>query len=178
MTFVMRAADGDPTSLLDPARRVVQKLAPEFAIQDATTMQRVFDLAVGPARQIMSLLTLLSALALTLGAVGIYGVISHFAARRKRDWAIRLAIGLPGATVVRHIVSQGMVLVVFGIGIGALGTLLLARLLTSFLFGVTVSDPLSLVTAALVLLGIGAAAALVPAIRASRVDPAMLLREQ
>jgi predicted permease len=178
LTFVIRAAGGDPTTLLDPARRVVQKLAPDFAIQDATTMQRVFDLAVGPARQIMSLLTLLSALALTLGAVGIYGVISHFAARRKRDWAIRLAIGLPGATIVRHIVSQGVLLVVLGIVIGAVGTMLLARLLTSFLFGVTATDPLSIVAAGLALLTIGAAAALVPAIRAGRVDPAMLLREQ
>jgi ABC-type antimicrobial peptide transport system permease subunit len=117
-------------------------------------------------------------LALTLGAVGIYGVISHFAARRKRDWAIRLAIGLPGATIVRHIVSQGVLLVVLGIVIGAVGTMLLARLLTSFLFGVTATDPLSIVAAGLALLTIGAAAALVPAIRAGRVDPAMLLREQ
>jgi putative ABC transport system permease protein len=179
VTFVMRASGGgDPTTLLDPARRTVQKLAPDFAIQDATTMQRVFDLAVGPARQIMSLLTLLCGLALTLGAVGIYGVISHFATRRKRDWAIRLAIGLPGAIIVRHIVRQGLVLVVLGIAIGAVGTMLLARLLTSFLFGVTATDPLSLVAAALALLAIGAAAALVPAIRAGRVDPAMLLREQ
>jgi predicted permease len=178
LTFVIRAAGGDPTALLDPARRVVQKLAPDFAIQDATTMQRVFDLAVGPARQIMSLLTLLSALALTLGAVGIYGVISHFATRRQRDWAIRLAIGLPGATVVRHIVRQGVILVALGIALGAVGTMVLARLLTSFLFGVKATDPLSLITAGLALLAIGAVAALVPALRAGRVDPAMLLREQ
>lgn len=179
VTFVLRTTHGaDATSLLDPARRTVQRLAPDFAIQGTTTMQRVFDLAVGPARQIMSLLTLLSGLALTLGAVGIYGVISHFAARRKRDWAIRLAIGLPGSTVVRHIIGQGVALVALGIAIGAIGTMFLARLLTSFLFGVSVTDPLSLVTAAVALLAIGAAAALVPALRAGHVDPAMLLREQ
>jgi ABC-type antimicrobial peptide transport system permease subunit len=156
----------------------MQSLAPDFAVQGTTTMQRVFDLAVGPARQIMSLLTLLSALALALGAVGIYGVISHFASRRKRDWAIRLALGLPGATIVRHIVGQGVLLVAAGIGIGAAGTMLLARLLTSFLFGVSVTDPWSLASAGLVLLAIGIAAAVVPGVRAGQVDPALLLREQ
>jgi ABC-type antimicrobial peptide transport system permease subunit len=168
----------DAVALLDRARGTVQSLAPDAAVQQTTTMDRVFDGAVGPARQIMSLLTLLSALALTLGAVGIYGVISHFATRRKRDWAIRLAIGLPGATIVRRIVRQGVVLVALGILIGGLVTMVAARLLASFLFGVTVTDPVSLAVAATALLAIGIVAALVPAIRAGRVDPATLLREQ
>lgn len=179
VTFVIRATrPQDAPTLLDAARRQMQSLAPDFAVQGTTTMQRVFDLAVGPARQIMSLLTLLSALALALGAVGIYGVISHFASRRKRDWAIRLALGLPGATIVRHIVGQGVLLVAAGVAIGAAGTMLLARLLTSFLFGVRATDPLSLASAALVLLAIGIVAALVPGVRAGHVDPALLLREQ
>jgi predicted permease len=179
VTFVVRATrPDDATALLDRARRTAQTLAPNFAVQGTTTMERVFDLAVGPARQIMSLLALLSALALTLGAVGIYGVISHFATRRKRDWAIRLAIGLPGTTIVRHIVTQGARLVAFGVVIGAIGTVLLARLLASFLFGVRVTDPISIGGAAVALLAIGSLAALVPAVRAGHVDPATLLREQ
>jgi ABC-type antimicrobial peptide transport system permease subunit len=179
VTFVVRATrPDDATALLDRARRTAQTLAPNFAVQGTTTMERVFDLAVGPARQIMSLLALLSALALTLGAVGIYGVISHFATRRKRDWAIRLAIGLPGTTIVRHIVTQGARLVAFGVVIGAIGTVLLARLLASFLFGVRVTDPISIGGAAVALLAIGSLATLVPAVRAGHVDPATLLREQ
>jgi putative ABC transport system permease protein len=178
VAFVMRATrPQDAPSLLDAARRTVQRLAPDYAVQETTTMERVFDASVGPARQIMSLLTLLSALALALGAVGIYGVIAHFAARRRRDWAIRVALGLPGALVVRHIVAQGVVLVLSGIVIGAMGTVLLARLLVSFLFGVSTVDPLSFLAASAALLLIGIAAALVPAWRAGTVDPALVLRE-
>jgi predicted permease len=177
-TFVIHAKRAaDATSLLDAARRTIQQVAPGYAIQETTTMDRVFDVAVGPARQIMTLLTLLSALALVLGAVGIYGVIAHFAARRKRDWAIRVALGLRGSLVVRKIVGQGAALVIIGIAIGALGTVLLARLLVSFLFGVSTVDPIAFIAASCALLLIGCAAAFVPAWRTGTVDPAMVLRE-
>ena len=179
VSFVLRATrPQDAAQLLDGARRTVQRFAPDFAVEGTTTMERVFDAAVGPARQIMTLLALLSGLALALGAVGIYGVISHFAARRKRDWAIRLALGLPGSVVVRHIVGQGVALVVAGVVIGALATVALARLLATFLFGVSTTDPLSLLGAGVALLAIGVVAASIPAWRAGQVDPAMLLREQ
>ncbi len=177
--FVLRTArPGDAPAVLDAARRTVRDVAPELAVQGTTTMERVFDTAVGPARQIMALLTLLSALALVLGAVGIYGVISHFAARRKRDWAIRVALGLPGSRVVSHIVGQGAALVSVGIVLGAVGTVLLARVLASFLFGVGTVDLLAFAAASAVLLVIGIAAAAIPARRAATVDPALVMREQ
>ncbi|MFL5616258.1 MAG: ADOP family duplicated permease [Gemmatimonadaceae bacterium] len=177
-TFVLRAKRAaDATGLLEAARRTVQRLEPGYAIQETTTMDRVLDNAVGPARQIMSLLTLLSVLALVLGAVGIYGVIAHFAERRKRDWAIRVALGLPGSLVVRHIVSQGATLVIFGVLFGAIGTVLLARLLVSFLFNVSTVDPVAFLAASFALLLVGIAAALIPAWRAGSVDPATVLRE-
>jgi putative ABC transport system permease protein len=179
VTFVIRAARPDRAEqLLDDARRTVERVAPGFAVQGTTTMARVLDTAVGPARQIMALLALLSALALVLGAVGIYGVISHFAARRKRDWAIRVALGLPGRRVVTHIVRQGATLVAVGIAVGAVGTVALARLLASFLFGVGTVDLIAFAAASLALLAVGVAAAFVPARRAGTVDPALVLREQ
>jgi predicted permease len=168
----------DAETVLDAARRTVQHIAPTFAVQGTTTMQRVFDTAVGPARQLMSLLALLSALALVLGGVGIYGVIAHFAARRKRDWAIRVALGLPGSSVVTHIVRQGVTLTATGIVLGAIGALELARLLGSFLFGVSAIDPAAFAAASAILLVVGAAAAFFPAWRAGTVDPALVLREQ
>jgi predicted permease len=178
VTFVLRAKRaGDAPALLDAARRTLQQLAPSYAIQETTTMDRVLDVAVGPARQIMTLLTLLSALALVLGAVGIYGVIAHFAARRKRDWAIRVALGLRGSLVVRQIVGQGAALVIIGVVIGAAGTVLLARLLVSFLFGVSTVDPIAFLAASVALLAIGCIAAFVPAWRTGRVDPALVLRD-
>jgi putative ABC transport system permease protein len=178
VSLVMRTSRSQPATVLDDARRTVNRVAPAFAVQEATTMSRVLDLAVGPARQMMTLLSLLSALAMILGAIGIYGVISHFAARRKRDWAIRVALGLPTSQVIRHIVQQGAGLVAVGIAIGVLGTVALARLLTSFLYGVGTLDPVAFVAAAVLLLLLGVVAAFVPAHRASTVDPALVLREQ
>ena len=178
-SLVIRTArPGEAAAILDAARRTIQRVAPSFAIQSTSTMQRVMDTAVGPARQVMSLLALLSALALVLGAIGIYGVISHFALRRKRDWAIRVALGLPGAKVVRHIVGQGVGLVAIGIVLGAVGTVALSRLLASFLFGISALDPVAFGAASAALLVIGMAAAFLPARRAGTVDPAMVLREQ
>jgi hypothetical protein len=177
--LVVRVAPGlDPASVLDPGRRAVARLAPEFAVQEATTMRRVLDTAVGPARQVMTLLTLLSALALTLGAVGIYGVIAHFAARRQRDWAIRVALGLPGSRVVSHVVGYGAVLVAAGIGIGVVAAAGLARLLSSLLYGISAVDPLAFAAAGAALMAVGLIAAFVPARRAGMTDPAIALREQ
>jgi ABC-type antimicrobial peptide transport system permease subunit len=178
-TLVLRTTrPEDAATVLDDARRTVQRVAPNFAVQTTTTMERVLDSAIGPARQVMSLLALLSGLALVLGAIGIYGVISHFAARRQRDWAIRVALGLPGSRVVWHIVRQGATLALIGIAFGALGTVALARLLTSFLFGVSTVDPLAFAAASGALLVIGVGAAFIPARRAGTVDPALVLREQ
>lgn len=179
VSIVLRTArPADAPTVLEAARDLIQRVAPDLAIQQTTTMARIFEVAVGPARQVMTLLSVLSALALVLGAVGIYGVISHFASRRRRDWAIRMALGLPGSRVVRHIVGQGVVLVGIGIVLGATATALLARLLASLLFGVGAVDPLAFAAASALLLAIGALASLVPAWRAGAVDPALAMREQ
>jgi len=170
-------ADGD-AALLEAARATVERVAPGFAVQETTTLSRILDRAVGPAKQVMTLLSLLTGLALVLGAVGIYGVISHFAARRKRDWAIRVALGLPGRRVVAHVVGQGAALVGLGVAIGAIGTVALARLLATLLFGVGTVDPLAFAAASAALLLVGIAAAFLPARRAGTVDPALALREQ
>ena len=178
-SLVFRAErPGEETQLLEAARRTVQRVAPGFAVQEVTTMDRVLAKAVGPARQIMTLLALLSGLAVVLGAVGIYGVISHFANRRKRDWAVRVALGLRPSRVVGHIVGRGATLVGAGIVVGVLAAAALARLLASLLYGVSAVDPLALAVASAVLLGVGLVAAFLPARRAGRVDPALALREQ
>jgi putative ABC transport system permease protein len=178
-SLVLHAAPGaDPVALVDAARRTVQRVAPGVAVREATTMSRVLDTAVGPARQVMSLLSLLTALALTLSAVGIYGVITHFAARRRRDWAIRIALGLPGSRAVMHVVGHGALLVAAGIGLGVLAAAILARLLSSFLYGVSALDPIAFAAAGAALLMVGLLAAFVPARRTGMTDPAIVLREQ
>lgn len=178
-SIVLRAARGvDETSLIDQVRRTVARVAPGVAVQQVTTMRRVFDEAVGPARQVVVLLSLLTGLALVLGAVGVYGVMTHFATRRRRDWAIRVAIGLPGSGVIAAIVRHGALLVSAGIVAGIAGAAMLTRLLSSFLFDVPVLDPIAFAAAGAALFGVGLAAALVPAVRAGMADPLKALREQ
>jgi predicted permease len=178
VSFVIRAAPGlDPVALLEPARAAVTRLAPAAAVREATTMERVRDQAVGPARQVMQLLSLLAALAVALGAVGVYGVLAHFVGRRHRDWAIRMALGFEPAHVVSLVVVRGVKLVAAGVAAGWLLALALSRLLASFLFEVDPADPVALIAAGGVLLLVGLAAAVVPAWRASRTHPAVLLRE-
>lgn len=167
----------DAAAAVDAARKAVQRVAPGVAVQEATTFEQVFTEAVGPARQIMTLLTLLTVLALVLGAIGVYGVIAHHVSRRKRDYGIRIALGLTPSRVVRHVVGRGTALVGLGILIGTIAAIVLARSLASLLYGVGAADPMALLAATLALLTAGVLAALVPAWRASRVDPARVLYE-
>ena len=178
-TVVIRTRGGaEAASVLEAARRAVQRAAPGVAVRELTTLESVFTHAIGPARQVMSLLALLGALALVLGSIGVYGVVSHFVTRRSRDWGIRIALGMRPARVVRHVVGRGGALVGAGIALGLVGFVVLARLLASFLYGVGTADPPALLGATVVLLGAGLLAAWLPARRASRIDPARVLREQ
>ena len=167
----------DAGAVLDAARQAVQRAAPGVAVQEASTIDQVLARAVGPARQIMTLLTLLTGLALVLGAIGVYGVIAHHVSRRKRDYGIRIALGLSPARVVRQVVGRGTVLVALGLVIGGGAAVVLARSLAALLYGVGAADPLALLAAAVALLTVGMLAAFVPAWRASRVDPARVLYE-
>ena len=105
-------------------------------------------------------------------------MIAHFAARRRRDWAIRVALGLPGSRVIAHVVSHGALLVTAGIAIGFAGAAVLTRLLSSFLYGVSAIDPVAFAAAGAALLAVGTVAALLPAWRAGTADPLSALREQ
>jgi putative ABC transport system permease protein len=146
-------------------------------VQQTTTMRNVFDLAVGPTGQIVTLLSLLAALALVLGAVGVYGVISHYVSRRSRDYGIRIALGQQPSRVVRQVVGRGAMLVAIGSGIGIVAAVFLTKILATLLYGVEATDPLSMAGAVIVLLAVGMLAAFVPARRASLTDPAVVLRD-
>ena len=178
-TLVLRVQPGrDAAAVLDEARRTVQRVAPDAVVQEVTTMELVLTQAVGPARQIMLLLSLLTGLAVLLGAVGVYGVIAHFVGRRRRDWAIRIALGLSPSHVVARVVRRGAALVLGGIAIGVVAAVALARLIGSLLYGVGAADPVAMAAAGLALLLVGLVAAFVPAWRASRTHPALVLREE
>src|SRR6185295_8473652 len=106
-----------------------------------------------------------------LGAVGIYGVMTHLVAQREREIGVRVALGAVPREIARLVTMQGMAMVGVGIAIGAAASLGATRVLRSLLFEVRPSDPLTLAATALVLAGVAAAAMLIPTIRATRVDP-------
>ena len=179
VTFVVAAERvEDVPRLLDLTRSTIQQNTRDLAIQQLTTMETVFDLAVGAPQRVATLLSLLAGLALVLGAVGIYGVIAHFVSRRTRDYGICIALGLPPQRVVSQVVSRGFALAALGSTIGVVAVMIGARRLTTLLYNVTPADAGALFGAVIVLLAIAMLASFVPAWRASRTDPAKVLRQQ
>jgi putative ABC transport system permease protein len=124
----------------------------------------------------MLLLVAFALLAMVLAAVGIYAVISYTVAQRTQEIGIRIALGAARGVVVRMVVGQAMTLAAAGIGCGAAGAWLLTRLMQKLLFGVAPSDPPTFAAVALTLAIVAVSAALVPAMRATRVDPTVALR--
>jgi ABC-type antimicrobial peptide transport system permease subunit len=177
-TFVLRTdSESQVAPLIEAARSAIGRESRQLAVQQATTMKSVFDLSVGAAGQVVTLLTLLAGLAVVLGAVGVYGVISHFVTRRARDYGIRLALGQQPRLVIQQVVGRGVALVALGSTIGIVLALAVTRVLASLLYGVEPSDPLALAGAVALLLGVGAMAAFLPARRASLTDPVEVLRQ-
>jgi putative ABC transport system permease protein len=177
VSFVLRTDRNNVAPLVNAARETVERESRQLAIQQTTTLRNIFELAVGPVGQVVTLVALLTVLALVLGAVGVYGVISHFVQRRSREFGIRLALGQSPTRIVRHVVARGAALVALGGAIGIVLAVLVARLLSSLLYGVEASDPMSMAGAVTLLLIVGMMAAFLPARRASLTDPATVLRE-
>ncbi len=136
------------------------------------------DLALGAPLRVATLLTLLAGLALVLGAVGIYGVISHFVSRRTRDYGICIALGMAPQTVVSQVVRRGCALAALGSALGLTATIVAGQRLPTLLYGVRPADAAALLSAVVLLIGIATVASFIPAWRASRTDPAVVLRQQ
>ena len=178
ISFVIKAhSEEQVPAVLSAARSAIGREGVRLAIQDTTTMARLFERAVGPAAQIVTLLGTLAALALVLGAVGVYGVMSHYVTRRARDYGICIALGMQPSGVVRQVVGRGGALVASGSIIGIVAAVIATKLLATLLYGVEPTDPLAFIAAVAVLLAVGVLAAFVPARRASLTDPAVVLRE-
>ena len=174
-TLAIRAAGAEPTALVPGLREAVARVDPGVALFHIVTMEELVDLRVGGFTLIAQIMVTFGLLSLILGAVGIYGVVSHHVARRTREIGVRLVLGADPAEVRRRMVGQGL----RRVGVGVLLGLALAFPLTGALGGVVVGvdprSPAGFVGAALVLLTVGGLGAWLPARRASRVDPARAL---
>jgi len=175
LTLTLRSA-GDPTQLVSAVRAAVREVDPEQPISRVQTMDELVNRDLGPRRFSMALLGLFAALALVLAAVGIYGVMSFDVARRSQEIGVRMALGAEASGVLRLVLSQGMRLTAVGVVLGVIGSLFLTRLINSQLYGVGAMDPLTMVAVVVILVSVAALASLIPARRATRVDPIVAMR--
>jgi putative ABC transport system permease protein len=177
LTVAVRTA-GDPAGYVNQMRRAVRSIDPDQPISAVRTMDELIAQSVGQRRLSMLLLSLFSGIALLLASLGIYGLMSYSVAQRSRELGVRIALGADRADVLRLVLRQGMSLALIGIGVGVGAAFALTRFISSQLYGVGATDPGTFAGMA-VLLGLTALAAnLIPALRATRVDPAVVLREE
>jgi putative ABC transport system permease protein len=177
MTIVVRA-DADPLGLVGPIRSEVRRLDPNLPVANVRTMTQVVDASLATPRLTSSLLSVFAGLALLLAAVGVSGVLAYLVSRRRREIGIRLALGASRSNVLGLVIRRGLVTAGAGIAAGVLAALLLSRLMEGLLYGVPARDPLTFAAVALLLLGVALAASILPALRASRVDPLEALRSE
>ncbi len=175
MSIVVRTS-GDPEAVAGPLRDLVRSLDPNLVILRMKTMDDIVSASVAEPRFLMSALGAFAAIALLLGMIGVYGVVSHGVAQRTSEIGIRVALGAQSHEVVALVIRQGMVTALIGAGIGLAAALAATRVMTGLLHDVSPTDPgtLGLVSAAVVLVAL--LASYVPARRASRVDPLEALR--
>ena len=173
--LVVRAA-GDPRALTSSLRSAVAEIDPEARVVQVATVGDLAGVALRQPRFQMTLVGMFAVLALLLGAVGIFGVVSFATARRTRELGVRLALGARGGDVKRLVIGETLRTVAVGIVVGIGGALAGGRLLRGLVYGVSAADPLTFVAVPLVVTAVAVLAAAIPARRASRVDPIMVLR--
>jgi predicted permease len=177
VNLIVRAASGaEPASLQMSVRNAIKGLDKDQLIWEMKTMKQWRAESVARRRFNMMLLGIFASLALLLAAVGIYGVMSYTVTQRTHEIGIRIALGAQTRDVVRMVVVQGMTLALVGVGAGLLAALGVTRVMSSLLYGVTATDALTFVAVTLGLTGLALVACLIPALRATRVDPMTALR--
>ena len=166
----------DPKPLAAAIRREVQTLDPNLPAFNVMSLADNIDISLFPARLGAVLLGVFGALALLIASIGIYGVMSFGVSERTREMGIRMALGAQRRDVLRLVISQGMTVAVIGVVIGTGLALVSTRVVASYLYDVSTTDPLTFVGIALILMGVALLACYVPARRATRVDPLEALR--
>jgi len=166
----------DPMTANHSVRRAIRELDQDLPITESETMEQVASSPMYVPRFRTILLGLFAALALTLAAIGLYGVISYSVAERTHEMGLRMALGAERKDVLKLVMRQGMMLVLAAVVIGLLGALALTRVLSGLLNGISPTDPLTLVSVSTVLIATALFACYIPAHRATRVDPIIALR--
>ncbi|HEY0169829.1 MAG TPA: ABC transporter permease [Pyrinomonadaceae bacterium] len=173
---VVRARGGDAAALATSVRATLKAVDPNLLIWETRTMDELVGRWTAPRRFNVALLGLFAALAMLLAAVGIYGVMSYTVTQRTHEIGIRMALGARARDVLVMVVRQGMLLTLAGLGLGLAGAFALTRLMSGLLYGVSPTDPLVYAVVSLLLAGVALVSCLIPALRATKVDPMVALR--
>lgn len=167
---------GNPDVLLPAIRRAVAAMDPDQPIEQVTTMEQILGESLASRRFSMILLGVFACIALVLAAVGIYGVIAYLVAQRTAEFGLRIALGAKPAELLALVMRNGLKLAAIGCTLGIGGAAVLGRAMRSMVYGVSATDPLTFVAAACVIVVVASLAILVPARRATKVDPMVALR--
>lgn len=170
--------EGDPLSMAAAVRGAIWELDKDLPLFRVQTMDHIVSLAVAGQRFNLLLLTVFAALALILASVGVYGVMSYVTAQRTHEIGIRVALGARQRDMLKLVMGQGLMLIVSGVAAGLAGAFALTRLMTSLLFDIGTTDPLTFAATALLLAIVALLACYVPARRAAKVDPMVALRHE
>jgi putative ABC transport system permease protein len=176
-TLVVRTT-WEPVQMAGAIRAEVRAVDRDQPIGEIRTMERVVSESVAPRRAVVTLLGVFASLALILAAVGIYGVIAFSVVERTHEIGIRMALGAQRSDVLRMVVEQGLVLALVGVAIGAVASLVLTRVLSSLLYGVSATDPWTFLGVSLLLTVVAVLASYLPARHATKVDPLVALRTE
>jgi predicted permease len=177
MSLVVRTA-GDPARMAGPVRAAIREVMPGQAFLEVVPMRDKVSDATSTQRLFTVLVTVFGSIALTLAAIGLYGVVAYVVRQREREIAVRVALGAPPGRVLALMVRQGMQPVAVGLAVGLGGAFLVTRVLQSLLYEVSASDPLTFVVVAALLAVVALGASWLPSRRATRVAPAVTLREE
>ena len=178
MNLVIRSTTEDASQLTPAARAEVKAFDPLQIIWRAQTLEQLLSTSVAPRKFNMMLLGIFAGVALVLAAVGLYGVMSYSVSWRTQEIGIRMALGAKRTDVLRMVVRQGMTMTLIGLALGLVGVVALSRVMVGMLYGVSPTDPLTFTGVSIVLLIVALLACLIPARRATRVDPIVALRSE
>jgi predicted permease len=176
-TFQLRT-DADPTGVIAAVRRAAREIDANLPLYNIKTLAANVDESLAQERLISALSGFFGLLSLSLAAVGLFGILAYAVSQRTREIGIRISLGAQPGAVLSMVLRQGLILTLLGVGIGLAASLGATRLLESQLFGVTPTDPATFVGAPILLLTVALIAGLVPARRATNVDPLIAIRQE